>query len=51
MNARALASPGIALIRRLSLRPLKREAEQRAQMAERGSRASSGGRVSCPFPH
>jgi hypothetical protein len=27
----ALASPGIALIRQLSLRPLKREAEQRAQ--------------------
>lgn len=31
----AFASPGIALIRQLSLRPLKREAERRVQMAER----------------
>jgi hypothetical protein len=29
----AFASPGIALIRRLSLRPLKRDAERRARMA------------------
>jgi len=29
----AFASPGIALIRRLSLRPLKREAERRSQVA------------------
>ena len=35
---RALASPGIALIRRLSLRPLKREAEQRAQLLARDRR-------------
>jgi hypothetical protein len=30
----AFASPGIAVIRRLSLRPLKRDAERRAQMAK-----------------
>lgn len=30
---RAFASPGIALIRRLSLQPLKRDAEQRASAA------------------
>lgn len=46
----AFASPGIALIRRLSLRPLKREAERRAQTAERGRRTSSAGEVSCPSP-
>jgi hypothetical protein len=50
MNARALASLGIALIRRFSLRPLKRDVQRCAQMAERGNR-SSGGRVSCPSPH
>jgi hypothetical protein len=47
----AFASPGIALIRRLSLRPLKHEAERRAQMAEPGSRANTAGRVPCPSPH
>jgi len=39
----AFASPGIALIRRLSLPPLKREAERRASTAGRAS-ASPGGR-------
>jgi hypothetical protein len=38
----AFASPGIALFRRLSLRPLKLDAERRAQMAKAapGHRAS-----------
>jgi hypothetical protein len=34
----AFASPGIALIRRLSLRPLKRDAERRAQVAASAAR-------------
>ena len=47
----AFVSPGIALIRRLSLRPLKREAERRVQMAERGRRICSAKEVSCPPTH
>jgi hypothetical protein len=44
----AFASPGIALIRRLSLQPLRREAERRAQTAERRSEARSVRRSPCP---
>jgi hypothetical protein len=38
----AFASPGIALIRRLSLPPLKREAERRAREASRPATAPAG---------
>jgi hypothetical protein len=47
----AFAAPATALTRRLSLRPLKREAERRAPMTEHGSRASSVRSASCPPPH
>jgi hypothetical protein len=43
MNASSFASPGIALIRRFSLRPLKRDAQRCAQMAERETGAAAGG--------
>jgi hypothetical protein len=43
----AFASPGIALIRRLSLRPLKREAERRARAAA-PALSYAGGRRSGP---
>jgi hypothetical protein len=46
----AFASPGIALIRRLSLRPLKLEAERLARMAEGDRMTSSAREVSCPAP-
>jgi hypothetical protein len=47
----AFASPGIALIRRLSLRPLKRDAERRVRMARGDSRTDGAKEVSCPTPH
>jgi hypothetical protein len=46
----AFASPGIALIRRLSLRPLKREAERLARMAEGERRTTRAKEVSCLAP-
>lgn len=45
----SLVSPGIALIRRLSLRPLKREAERRARVeAEIGPAWSGAGEATVP---